>query len=368
MNQPDNRLITLAIHTFEYAAKLKVQLESEGIEVELNNVNLSHPVIAPGVRVRIHEKDLPLALRIVENSDIFPPHNERKDKHQLIVVPTDFSSYSFEATKIAFCLADRHKAEILFLHAFIDPSISSQLQLTDTYSYDNIADEELSVEAQKEQKEQMNLFLKQIRKEIKEGKLPPVKFSSFVTEGIPEEVILEYAKENNPFLLVMGTREQQRKERELIGSVTAEVLDSCRTITVTVTEKSKFELDKIENITFFANLDQNDFIAIDSLFRVLPGCNAKVNIVHLPTRKDRHIDIEQSLNTICEYCAARFTPSRFSAVILDQEKMVEQVAELNASLLVVANKKKNVFARLFNPGLAHRLLFSSDIPMMVVPV
>ena len=37
-------------------------------------------------------------------------------------------------------------------------------------------------------------------------------------------------------------------------------------------------------------------------------------------------------------------------------------------LMVVPNRKKNVFARLFNPGIAHRVLFHFDIPMMVVPV
>ena len=37
-------------------------------------------------------------------------------------------------------------------------------------------------------------------------------------------------------------------------------------------------------------------------------------------------------------------------------------------LIVVPNKKKNVFARFFNPSLAHRLLFHSDITMMVIPV
>ena len=40
--------------------------------------------------------------------------------------------------------------------------------------------------------------------------------------------IVEYAKENKPEMIVMGTRGAGKKEKELIGSVTAEVLDSCR--------------------------------------------------------------------------------------------------------------------------------------------
>ena len=37
-------------------------------------------------------------------------------------------------------------------------------------------------------------------------------------------------------------------------------------------------------------------------------------------------------------------------------------------LIVVPNKKKNVFARFFNPTLAHKILFHADIPMMTIPV
>ena len=67
------RLITVAIHTYDRAIELKNLLEKEGIEVLLQNVNLEHPTVSSGVRVRIHENDLPLALRIIEHREIFTP-------------------------------------------------------------------------------------------------------------------------------------------------------------------------------------------------------------------------------------------------------------------------------------------------------
>ena len=66
-----SRLITLAIHTYERALLVRTLLENEGIRVELNNVNLEVPGFSSGVRVRIRETDLPLALRIVENQELF---------------------------------------------------------------------------------------------------------------------------------------------------------------------------------------------------------------------------------------------------------------------------------------------------------
>ncbi|WP_242396858.1 hypothetical protein [Porphyromonas gingivicanis] len=44
-------------------------LETEGIEVFLQNVNQLLPVVSAGVRVRIKESDLPKALGLIEDSN-----------------------------------------------------------------------------------------------------------------------------------------------------------------------------------------------------------------------------------------------------------------------------------------------------------
>ena len=131
---PD-RLITLAIHTYERALPVKSLLEREGIYVELNNVNLCRsPWFSPGVRLRIKESDLPLALRIVENMDIFTAHDATMAGKGVMLVPTDFTPLSLSAAKLAMQLAAKQKWEIEFLNAFISPATatlcSSQTHMT----------------------------------------------------------------------------------------------------------------------------------------------------------------------------------------------------------------------------------------------
>ena len=91
----EDRLITVAIHTYDHAVALKNMLEREGVTAVLHNVNLSTPVVSSGVRVRIKESDLPQALRIIENSEIFAPKKEcaqsADDAEPIILVPVDFS-------------------------------------------------------------------------------------------------------------------------------------------------------------------------------------------------------------------------------------------------------------------------------------
>ena len=49
----NDRLITLAIHTFDKATEMREVLQQEGIPCELHNINLSSPEVGVGVRVRI---------------------------------------------------------------------------------------------------------------------------------------------------------------------------------------------------------------------------------------------------------------------------------------------------------------------------
>lgn len=368
-----DRLITVAIHTYERAVTLKTLLESEGVPAVLQNVNLVQPVVSSGVRVRIQEKDLPLALRIIENSEIFIKEAENNDSvNQEIVVPIDFSDYSILACRIAFHIASMHKANIKILHSYVNPYETMNLQLSNTLTYEPAESDARQV-FEADAVRLMSDFKAKIKSMIKQAEIPPVKFHTAIFEGVPEDVITGYAKEHKPILIVMGTRGKCKKERELIGSVTAEVLDSCRFPAFTVPESAvSLTLDAIKNIYFFSNLDQEDMLAMDVLYRILPGISPQVTIINVPDRKQNKIAGDVAMENLLQYCQHHYPTYSFKIEslelgrILDDFKLLENRCPVN--LIVVPNKKKNIFARLFNPSLAHKMLFHADIPMMVIPV
>ncbi len=369
----EDRLITVAIHTYEHALRLKSLLESEGVPVVLHNVNLSHPVVSSGVRVRIHEKDLPLALRIIENTDIFatPAESNTPVHNRIMIVPVDFSDHSVKACDIAFHLAYRHKASIILLNSFLDPYTTSDMQLSDSVSYD-IAETEMRQVMEKEADRLMRDFSSKIRERIKHSELPPVKFTTSVVEGVPEEAIVELAKEKKPELIVMGTRESGKKEKELIGSVTAEVLDSCRFPVFTVPESADItHMDDIRHVVFFSNLDQEDILALDAIYRFFTDERLKVTIVNVPSRKSI-TNRKSNSDRLLAYCTEHYPLYTFKLADLSLNNVVDDFHAIeqqqSIDLIAVPNKKKNIFARLFNPSIAHKMLFYSDIPMMVIPV
>lgn len=376
-----DRLLTVAIHTYEKALELKKLLEHEGITVVLHNVNLSQPSVSSGVRVRIKESDLPLALRIIENSEIFimPDSADQQSNTQpSLLVPVDFSTYSMKACTLAFDIANRHNARIILLHSYIEPtSINMQLSASldmftpndETIAEDRIIDDQLMAAA----RNRMEKFSSTLRELIKAGNLAPVVFTTEIITAVPEDAILDMAKKVKPLLIVMGTRGAEKKERELIGSVTAEVLDSCRQPVFTVPEQNNLtSLDEIRNVILVSNLDQNDMLALDALSRIVPHTAMNIHILHIAGKRLRGVASDVEINMMLEYCRTHYPVFNFTMESLDTDHAIDYLnnisTEKEISLIVLPNKKKNILARLFNPSLAHKLLFHADIPLMAVPV
>lgn len=371
------RLITLAIHTYQRALEVKSLLEAEGIDVTLQNVNLEQPEISSGVRLRINESDLPLALRIVENPEIFSSAHSAHALRTLlphnILVPVDFSDHSYTAARVAIQLAAIHHLEITFLHSYIDPHLPGNLQLSASLNYD-ITAQEAAEQLISAANGRMSKFTGRIREEMKTGQLPLVRFSHVVVEGVPEDAIINFSKQRPPYLVVMGTRTASAKEKDLIGSVTAEVLNECR-FSVLAIPYGLPSGDKFapENILFFGNLDQEDILAMDTLYRYFSHTKARVTIVDIPARH-RFTDktAGNAAMALSTYCEKKFEHYTFESIPVQPRNALNELERLSADrhfdLIVVPNRRRNVLTRMFNPGIAHRMLFHSDIPMLVIPV
>lgn len=367
------RFITVAIHTYEKALALRALLESEGIKVELNNVNLEVPGFSSGVRVRIREHDLPLALRIIENKELFvQPAGNEQHRHTYLV-PVDFSEHSFKAALVTAKLAKRKNASMTLLYSYLDPYIAGNVQFSNSLSYEigeTGAREALVQNASR----LMENFAERLRGAMKRGEIPVVPFTQKVVEGVPEDAIVDYARLASPHLIVMGTRSAEKKERDMIGSVTAEVLDEGRFTVLTVPEPLQAETSiSPTRILFFSNLDQDDILALDALYRLYPGSDIKVSIAYFPRRKRvSDATARKAMERLCEYCSSIFpgytfniqNPSRFSTG--NDFNMLSNVKDFD--LVVIPNRRRNAFSRLFSPGLSHNILFRTDMPMLVIPV
>ena len=108
----------------------------------------------------------------------------------------------------------------------------------------------------------MNALSDKVKAKVTSGEFPDIKYTCVLREGIPEEEILRYSKENRPRIIIMGTRGKNQKDIDLIGSVTAEVIERSRVPVLAIPENTPFkEFNAVKRIAFITNFDQRDLIA-----------------------------------------------------------------------------------------------------------
>lgn len=381
MMEESKDLITLVIHTPERAGILKNILESHGMTVMLEDFLVSKSTLRVAERVKIFPEDLPLALKILESGDNYSAASIAMKMAGMsgnMLIPVDFSDSSLLSVKMGFSLARRLSVHPVIMHTFVAPlftpanTVSAQLS-GDAIDYAGKAIEEsLEVnDLRNAAQKKMKLFKDKILSLQMSGELPECKFSTTVLEGVPEEVILNYCSETPPMLVVMATRGVEKKEEELIGSVTAEVLDSCRVPVFTVPDNHNgASIKDIKRLMLFCNIDQHDLLAVDALMRMFDYPECDIDLV--PAVEKRKSYTSDKLNELCVFFNDNFPSARFRVRIPEckdfREGIDRIISEDNIQMLIVPNKKTNVFSRIFHPTIAHRFLFERDMMMLALPV
>lgn len=369
----EDKLVTLAIHTNEKAQILKEVLASENIEVHIENVD--EDPISPGVRIRIKSTDLPKALNVVEGRHLFRYDNEETkrtdDGRPRILVPVDFSDYSMRACQIAFNLARDIDAKVKILHVYFNPYYPTALPMAEAFAYQG-----------KEEKEFQNVIVRvreniqklcnKIDNEIAAGNFPPVNYSYVLKEGLPEEEIVAFTKHYQPSLIIMGTRGKDQKDADLIGSVTAEVIEMSKMPIIAIPEQTPFkDMREVKKIGFLTNFSQRDLISFDEMVKLIDPLkpNLTVELIHIALKKVDKRD-EIMMQGIEAYFAKQYPDLKFEYKVIETNDMLmsldDSIKTDKIDILALTTSKRNIFARMFRPSIPRKMLFHSDTPLFVL--
>lgn len=292
-----------------------------------------------------------------------------------VLIPVDFFRLSFDAVRLGFQFARRLGARPVLLHAYSPVYLPEEPPVYDSFDFteaDQIVESEVvQSDIEKAADDGMATFAKKVDGWIASGKVPDLKFDTRVLQGVPEEVIRSYARSNSPAMIVMATRGKEKKEHDFLGSVTAEVIDTCRLPIFTVPENpDDVDVDHISRIAFFCNLDSSDSDSLKYMMEFLSANTLDVLLVPVPKKSDSQS--EEMMTDFLQSCARQYPSVSFHKATIpekDFRRNVENcIMQQKIQLLVVPNRKTNFFSRIFNPSLPHRVLFERDIPMLALPV
>ena len=167
----------------------------------------------------------------------------------------------------------------------------------------------------------------------------------------------------------MGTRGKNQKDIDLIGSVTAEVIERSRVPVLAIPENTPFkQFSEAKRIAFITNFDQRDLIAFDSLINSLKPFKFSVSLIHLADVKDTWSEIK--LGGIKEYFQKQYPSLDICYDVVQNDDFLNSLDKYiknnHIDIISLTSYKRNIFSRLFNPGIARKMIFHSDTPLLVI--
>ncbi|WP_462319136.1 universal stress protein [Marinilabilia sp.] len=368
----EEKIITLATRTYEHAEIIRSLLEAEGIECFLENLNLIQGVVADGVKIRIRESDLEKAVKImedVEKPELIKAEEKKRGRppKSRILLPVDFSDYSSKAAEMAMDWAERLDAEITVMHVFYNPVINT-LPFAEAYVYDTSIDEML-IDLEEKAKEDMNAFVGHLKERKKNKGIEGLPLKTKLLRGVAEDEIIRFSDEYKPTVIIMGTRGKDRKASDLIGSVTAEVMEGASVPVLAVPEDFKYDgIDKIKKVLYATNFEESDFVALDKLEKIVKPLDVSITFAHVCEKTSEKWD-QLKMEGLQKYVAERFPNTTIDFDLVKNEDfwvgMESYVRSRGIDIISLTTHRRNIFSRMFNPSVGKKMLFHSTTPLLV---
>lgn len=368
-----DKFVTLATHTDLKAKMLVHILKANGIDAFTEEVNQLFPSLTAGVRVKISESDVPKALAIVDDMNLEDAKREAQaeaNNRRVILLPYDYTPTSEKAFPLAFSWAKAVGAEIEMVHAYSTEETGNRTILDRMFDHDKDALRERVERAHSEAKKRANDYQNLIQQRIDAGELADVKFKCIAFEGVPEEQIIKYSEILRPEMIIMSTRDKNKKEADMIGSVSAEVAEGAPIPVFVVPENIEFNnVDLVKNILFITNFDDRDLIAFSKMMARLSFKEIGVYLVHFRESGTNDTWNEIKLNGIKSYFAEHYPTAKAETAILNgdnpRKSLYDYMTEKNISVLSMTTRRGNMISRIFNTGVTRRVVFEGDFPTLV---
>ncbi len=369
----EEKLIVVTVENFSRAQIIKAQLESEGIECFLSNLNLIQASVADGVKIMVKESDVKRAIKVyLAIKTQYKRDGQKKIKRtrniRRILVPVDFSENSLRSSLFALEVGDTYNASVRFLHVYYSPAID-MITTPDV----NISQFNLDIvmnEIQTRAKEDMRQFLEKLAVYVAERKLFKVKISNRIMEGLVSDTIFTACETYKPGLIILGTQGQSNKTSTIIGSVVWKVIQKSKIPVLSIPEKSVFDYKKnTYNIMFTTDLDAVDYKTIRKLIVILsPFKNLKMHCVHASDKainayqKARMEELKEYLSSVISF------PLQFK--FLESKDYInsfnDYIKENKIDLICMSTRKRSLIERFFNPSLAKKMLYHTTTPLMII--
>lgn len=276
-----------------------------------------------------------------------------------ILVPTDFSDFSEKALHYAITLAKKVHSEIILCHAtvpHIPPGANPHLYEKDIDTQTREAAEKL--EALSTHYTENNFYEKDDQ---------PIRISYKIEDELPADAIAAWAKELNPYLIVMGTQGASGLERVMLGSVTTAVIERVECPVMAIPEQA--EVKNFDKIVYASNFDQRDSEVIDMLMNLATYFGSDIECLHINTDIRKLKEAENRMALLEEkYWFTSLTQLRFRVEQGEgglEKGLDDYMQSHETDLLVMLTHERSFLEGLFHRSRTKKMAFHATVPLLV---
>jgi len=337
------------------SARLTENANQAGIQLTINQKIAKEDLLNQGLSVRINntikvqaDRELIDFYREV-NSLILKEHSYGKMKK--IIVPMDFSDCSRQAMEYAIQVARDYHAVLKLIFVYPTP-IAALDEKT-------ILNHAVVIGLQKQ------LF--DLQKELN-ARLDSDDWHSPLVEaefrtGPVEHQILEFISENDNSFVVMGSIGESDILDKMFGSVSATIVKQSKSPVLIIPPDTQYK--KLEHLAYCSNDIQLDKAEITQLLALIKPIKPHLHLLHIENDNWSY-DAEELIKVAKE----NYYEDKVSFDLIrgrdKRDTLKGYCSENNIDLLVLAEKNKGFFERLFHKSFAKEIRQHLDLPLLVV--
>ncbi len=266
-----------------------------------------------------------------------------------ICVPVNFSEYSVNAVMYAIALGRKVAAEITLVHC----------------SYP-LSDESSDLKSDDEINQEFKNLEQKLRENLPEGN--QVQFKTKILVGYPEDVLVELSKNEEPDAIVMGTSSKGETIKELLGSVTSDVLKNAKVPVLAIPKTSSVNVDKRSDILFVTDFTDKDYRSLHKLIRLITPFETLIHVVHFATSAPDQWD-KKRLEAMSLYCRETYRRYTMNFEFITGDEFISSLDDYieanEIDMIAMTRRKRNMISQIFHPSITRKILFHTDVPLLV---
>jgi nucleotide-binding universal stress UspA family protein len=270
-----------------------------------------------------------------------------------ILCPTDFSECSLNAIEFAAKLGEKRKANLIIFHV---PDKDDYRKL----NHKNKVAHELQFAENK-----INSLVTAVELEsLSKGLLS---CTSVIKEGKTIASILDFAKEMNVDLIVMGTEGVNEFKKNYIGTTTSNVVDRSNQDVFVIPRKVFFKIPR--KLVFATDYLEEDKLAIQKVVEVAKLFDSEIDIVHVGNKlgaidKALHQTMITEISPFLNYEKVNYVLKSYRD---DPGLGLETyLVAAKGDILFTLSLKKSWFDQLFTQNLSRKMSYFINKPLYVI--